>query len=519
MTAARRLLLVGALALPCATARAEPRPTEGGLWSFDGDDVVEHWDEPTGVVRVHYSVAGRNQTRLLDDDGDLVPDFPQQVAQTTAQALSIFADELLLRPPVSEATLGLELLGGSPALDVYLVDFGGASDGRFGVDGCTEGGPRHCVGFLVIENDFVGYGYGSLQEAVEVVAVHEAFHAVQAAYGTLPIWMSEGMAVWGQRQFAPQWPDFLHWCNAYLAAPGRPLDEPPPGPVPAFAYGTALWWDYLGERHDPVVMGEVLLAMETADGSEADGMAAVVEALQGRSDGLTAAFGEFARANLATGARAGRATTHAYAAQLEPIVASEEGWPLEVDARVYGVATEYWRIDHPGGPLWLGADAPLPGVELSLHAVQDGAPDGVVEDPLALETVEAQGVIAMAGGAALPAGGYWLVVARPVEASSSARARVCVGDEVHAAGCAPDEGTTGALDDTGALDSSTGEPPGDESSEGGTQQGTDATSDGMAVGEGQGCSCRARAAGERVPLSWLAWSMVVLGLRSSRRRW
>lgn len=132
-------------------ARAEPRPTEGGgPWTFDASDELADWDEPTGAVRVHYSVAGPNATRQDDEDGDLVPDFPQLVGSTTAAALGGFVDELGLRAPVSEAEVGLEL-GGSPALDVYLVDFAGASDGRFGVDACIEGSQR-CAGVVADES-------------------------------------------------------------------------------------------------------------------------------------------------------------------------------------------------------------------------------------------------------------------------------------------------------------------------------------------------------------------------------
>lgn len=508
---------LGALLL-AVPAGAEPRPTEGGgPWSFDASDELAHWDEPTGIVRVHYSVAGPNATRLDDDDGDLAPDFPQLVASTTAEALAGFTEELGLRAPVPEAELGLEL-GGSPALDVYLVDFAGAADGRFGVDGCTRG-PLRCAGFLVLENDFAGYGYGSLAEAVDVVASHEGFHAVQAAYGALPSWMSEGTAVWAERWYAPQWDDFLHWCDAYLMDLGRPLDQPPTGPVPGFAYGTALWWDFLSVRHDAELVGEILLGMETPDGEEADGMTAVVAALEGRGDALVEAFGTFARWNLATGHRAGGAEAHTYAARLEAVVADEEGPQLDVDARVYPLSARYWRLDHAGGALWLGADAALPGVVVSLHAVEGGAADGVVGEALAVVPVEAAGVVALADAAELPPGGYWLVVARPVVADGSARARVCVGGQAHVEGC------VGSGDETGEGSTgggSTGEgSTGDEPSSSGAIDSTDGADE--ATGEdagqvsdgGEGCGCRSgQAPGAAAVL--LPWLLAAVRRRRAR---
>ena len=526
---AAALFVVCALApvLAGAPASAEPRPTEGGgPWTFDPSDELAHWDEPTGTVRVHYSLAGPNATRLDDADGDSVPDFPQGVALTTAAALTGFTEELGLRAPVPEAELGLEL-GGSPALDVYLVDFAGAADGRFGVDDCTPG-PLRCAGFLVIENDFAGYGYGSLAEAVDVVASHEGFHAVQAAYGALPIWMSEGTAVWAERWYAPQWPDFLRWCDAYLLDPGRPLDQPPLGPVPGFAYGTALWWDFLSVRHDPEVIGEVLAGMETRGGTEADGMTAVVAAIEARGDALAEAFGQFARWNLATGHRAGVAESHAYAAELEAVAADEEGPELDVDARVYPVSTQYWRLEHAGGPLWLGADDALPGVVVSLHAVEGGAADGAVGEALASVQVDAAGAVSLADAAELPPGGYWLVVARPAVAEGSAQARVCVGGLEHVEGCVGSIGDTGegSTDGGSTGEGSTGGDSSEESSATGAGDSTDGA-DGTAGDEaGQapdadaGCGCRASegpGGATLLLLPLLPWILPATRRRRSRR--
>src|SRR5690606_634698 len=116
----------------------------------------------------------------------------------------------------------------------------GAADGHFDVDACT-GTPARCAGFFVIENDFAGYAYASVAEAVDTVVSHELFHAVQAAYvRDLPVYLSEGTATWAERAFRPDSRDFLRLCDAYLADTGRSLHKPPAGPAPAFAYGTAL---------------------------------------------------------------------------------------------------------------------------------------------------------------------------------------------------------------------------------------------------------------------------------------
>lgn len=423
----------GVLAWP-HMLRAEPRPTEeGGLWQFDPSDVVELWDEPGGRVRVHYSVEGPNAVSLADLDADGTPDFPQRVAEVAVRALELYA-ERGFRAPLPELLFGPEQ-GGSEAIDVYLIDFAGSSDGHFGSDACTPG-PEQCAGFLVVENDFVGYDYPSLAAAVDTVVPHELFHAVQAAYGALPIWMSEGTAVWAERLYDPDSIDFLRQCNRYLADPGRSIDSPPPGPIPPFAYGAALWWDFLTARHDHELIVELLEAIEAAYVTAPfDPASVMADVLVARGDPLEESWPVFARWNLATGFRAGGAETHPYASELDAIAAAREGEAFDFNARVFPLATSYWRLDHAGGVLWAFTE---PDVHYSLHAVVDAAEDGVVGDALATWQGSDE-AIALVDGAELPAGGYWIVAAFGAVAEASQQGRVCLGPEDGVRACAPEE--------------------------------------------------------------------------------
>lgn len=429
------LLLVGmALAV---------RPTEGGMYSFDATDDVQSWDEPTGAVRVHYSVSGPNQVRSGDTDGDGVPDFAQLVAETAAEVIDFYDLDVGLRRPLSEEELGLSPLGGSYAFDFYLVDFGGNADGMFAPDACQDG---HCAGYMVMENDFWGYGYPSVASAIDVLTSHELFHAVQSSYQhDLTVWMSEGTAVWGELQFDPDSQDFMWFADVYLEDTGRSLDKPPTGPVPSFAYATCLWWDFLTTRHDTALMDELLVAMEANPGEPLVEVEAVLEA---RGDTLRDAWSDFAVYNLATGDRAGLIDGYRYAERLEGIRAEAEGDAIDDDNRFYPLATTYYRLDHPGGPLWFGLEEEAPGLWFSLHPVADGAADGPVEAAVASFDGDTAGAWEL--GEDLPAGGYWLVGTYPELADSSVKVRFCLGDEATARACAPDEGPDDEdPDDTG----------------------------------------------------------------------
>ena len=433
----RHLPIVLAVMLaPLSVARAQ-RPTEGGMFSFAPEDVVEHWDEPSGAVRVHYSVAGPNVTRLEDIDSDDIPDFAAAVAVTSAEALDFYEESLGLRRPLSEEEMGLGELGGSYALDVYLVDFGGNADGAFGIDAC-DSTSNHCAGYLTIENDFVGYGYPSLELAIDVLTSHELFHGVQNAYdASQSVWFSEGTAVWAEMQFDPGSRDFLWFANAYLEDTGRSLDRPPTGPVPSFAYGTCLWWDFLTTRHTPALMSEILLAVESPIGDGTDAMAEVEAVLERADDTLRDAWLEFVAWNLATGDRSGALVGYSYADALAGIVAEAEGTAIDDDNRFYPLAATYYRFDHSGGPIWFGAEEAAPALAFALHPVYRNRADGPVHEAAATWTDVRAGSFAVAEGQSFPAGGYWLWGSLPQQADESVKVRICLGSPEVAAACGP----------------------------------------------------------------------------------
>ncbi len=498
-------MVVGLLVGTTTTgASAEPRPTEAvGPWSFDASDVIAHLDAADASIRVHYSTEGPNRAALADDDGDGTPDFVAQVLAVAIESHDHFVDTLGFRPPVAEAALGPgpgAALGGSPGFDVYLVDFGGAADGRFGVDGCTAA-PEHCAGFLVVENDFAGYGYASLQEAADTVVVHEMFHAIQAAYTPLPVWASEGGAVWAQRQFSGDSRDFLRFCDALLADHERSLHRPPLGPVPGFAYGSALWWDFVGAHVDDGVMIDLLEAGEQRPDDVERLEEVMVDVLADAGVAIEDAWTAFVQANLATGSRAGAAGGHMFAAELAGIEPDAAGSQIDVDARLYPLAASYWRIDHGGGALHFATDAALADVRFSLHAA--AGPDGPVEAAHASWVAEGDRVAL----GELPEGTYWIVATLPQLAEMSARARVCIGgDDVEQCLAPPDDptGTTGEPSGADTVGETATATDADESGESsGSETTTAETAAADDAADGCGCATVGR------PPVWLAFALPI----------
>ena len=421
------------LALPAQAIR----PTSGGMFSFEPEDVVEHWDEPTSAIRVHYSVDGPNATIPTDSDGDGFPDFAQDVAITTAEVLEFYELEIGLLRPMGEEEMGLTELGGSYALDVYLVDFDHTGDGAFGIDAC-ENDPHVCSGFLTIENDFSGYGYPSLQFAIDVLTSHELFHGVQNAYfGDHPIWFAEGTAVWGELRFDPDSLDFMWFADSYLEDTSRSLDRPPTGPVPSFAYGTCLWWDFLTTRLGVDMMSELMTATQAPAASPVDVLEVMEGLIADSGDSLEAMWVDFVTWNLATGPRSGEIESYSYSDQLDGVLAEDDGGSIDDDNRFYPLAATYYLLEHDGGPIWFGVEEPAEGLHFALHPVEAGDDDGPVLDAVDSWTAPEAVSWKLADGAELPAGGYWLLGTYPSRADESVKVRFCLGDKADAEACAP----------------------------------------------------------------------------------
>ncbi len=475
------------------------RPDDGtGMYTYGAADVLASVDGPQGRVRVHYSEQGPNITLLDDHDGSGAPDFAEDVAATAEDVLA-FYEAMGFRSPLTEAEVGLSALGGSEAFDFYLIDFGGSADGMFSADGCTDAGAR-CAGHMLIENDFAGYGYASLDEAVAVLTSHELFHAVQAAYlYGQPTWMSEGTAVWAEHQYLPDNDDFYWFCSEYLQDTGRSVDSPPAGAVSSFSYGTALFFQFLTERLGDGVGPAIQEGL--LDRTEDEALDAVIEAMALFGGELEDEWPVFARWNLATGIRAGGMESYPFAAELNGVTAEAEGETLQDDNRFYPLAATYFHLEHVGGPLHFAALDDPTGLEFSLHATESGRERGDVEPALATWA----DVWTLDLGE-LDDGSYWLVGSYPQVADQSVKVEFCLGAPEAVAPCETDTEPT----DTGAID--TGQDGATEPTDGADDTGAASPPVGDTGEESSGCGCTSAPA-----RGWMVPGLVAL-LGVARRR-
>jgi len=385
------------------------RPTEGGLFSFDSEDVVDVYD--LDAIRVHYSSTGPNVVRQTDDDGSGVPDFVEDVA-IEANAVIDFYSELGFRTPLSESDMSLSPLGGSNAFDFYLVDFGGSADGMFGIDSCDG---SQCSGYMVMENDFMNYGYPSISEAIRVLTSHELFHAVQGAYhAQQPSWLSEGSAVWGEWVYDPEALDFYWFAEAYLEDSQRSLHRPPAGLTTSFSYGTALFFAFMDEYYGEQRMQSI--QEDIVNIGEEDPIEVVVNHM----DSVSKDWISFSHWNLATGERAGMIESYTFAAEIDGITPEIEGELIQDNHRFYPLATTYYRYTHLGGSAQFVYQGDQQDVYFSIHKITD---QGQVLEKSNEWLIGESPVFSIE----LDPGEYWLMGTLPILVDNSQKIEFCFG--------------------------------------------------------------------------------------------
>lgn len=430
-----------------ATSEAELRPTDTSstlMWKFLASDVVEAQGADGGEFKVHFTRAGTNAVPGADVDDSGVPDFVERVEETYEAVGATYHGVLGYRRPLSDATVSPN--GGDDRFDVYLLDFARAADGAFRVDRCLTSSPDLCIGYVVQENDFSGYGYPDTTTATLILGSHEYFHAVQAAYdANQNVVVSEGTAVWATERFDPSTDDFENFIDGYLTRPDRSLDSAPPGPVPAFAYGSAIFFKYLSEKHDDAIIRKLWERLENGQGDPAEpadvanpSFLVQLDALLKRdySSSFAEAFAEFATWNLYLGAAADPARSYAGGAGYPLVATTSVTAPYRVDGpRVFYASTQYFDAPAAGrarmtaglGDSALTTTDDLAGMVVVIAAKKNGRITEAVRVVTGAETVDVTGGSLVAAIINTNRG--------PIGAALSQRPGICLGAPDEVASC------------------------------------------------------------------------------------
>jgi hypothetical protein len=419
----RAALLLGLCGIAHA---ARPDTSQAELFHYSPGDVVEAFASAGGNFSIHFTRAGKHAVPLDDTNTNGTPDFVESAAAVYESSLTFYKG-LGFRAPLPDGASTPN--GGDAKTDVYLLDFGGSSDGSFRREGCDMSDA--CTGYLVHENDFAGYGYPTLDIGNKILASHELFHAVQAAYksgqGSI---VDEGTAVWATEKFDPSLTDFEQFIKGYLSRPDRSLDKPLPDPVDPFSYGSAIFFQFLDERFGDQAIKNLWdeTARTGAWFTSIDSMLA-----SKYQSSFAEAYAEFARWNLYTGPRANPAVSYDRGS----------GYPLvRIDASTLPLTQAELRI-FPAASLYLGM---APGGRAQVSA-RIFPPEGVTGLRLVLVTRKGNTisppVLADSDRATIDASGadqVIVLISNTAQSGESTKPGVCVGDADEVATCAAELG-------------------------------------------------------------------------------
>lgn len=339
--------------------QCEIRPTDGDGWYGNGYGDVEvlSYESLGGQFRIFYTLESRHA--VPDDDEEPangIPDYVESLGGIMDEIWVAYIDDMGYRQPPDDAIyhdFGQNDWGGDSRYDIYLQNIE-QNDGYRVVEGCTEQ-PEHCAGYMVIENDFVGFSYPSTEIAFKVLGAHEFFHVVQDGYDAdADDFWKEGTATWAEEQAYPEQDDFEWLIRAYFDEPGRPLNKTTTNPGDGFPYGTAIFAQFLSERFEPDVIRQIWGQCEHIGDRDLDALEAVDAVLVAEYEtDFGTAFWEFALWNLWTRSRAGD-VGYANAAEypLVPIEALNGSTDSGYETQVQANSTQYFWLQFPDGGPW-----------------------------------------------------------------------------------------------------------------------------------------------------------------------
>ncbi len=339
--------IVAACIVGWASAATAARPGPGDGYD-EGATLLSH-PSAGGNFRVWYVVDTDDAVPGEDvAPADGVPDYVAEVAAVAEESRQVLIEDYGYRAPLVDADyLPAEEVGGDGRMDIYLLDFG-AADGAFAVDGCTDGssGPSHCLGYMMIENDFAETDYyPSTDIAIRVVVSHEYFHGVQNAYAPgQDIKWTEGSAVWVEELIYPEQDDYENLIRGFLQKPFRAFDRPS-GPTfgDPYPYGVAIWATFLAERYGVDTIRQIWLECE----GDTDYLAAIERVLADEyGDSLSAAWFAFSQWNLFTGERADPERAYASSDTWASVALEEllEGDEVKGEYAMEGLSARYVPI-------------------------------------------------------------------------------------------------------------------------------------------------------------------------------
>lgn len=338
----------------------------------------------TTHFRIHYNTAGTSKILNWPDTT-----YRDAVATAAENSWSAEVDVAGFRQPPDDGS-DPDGGGGSSHYDIYVQNLSGVygyTSGSYTVPSTPQ---TDATSYLVIDNDYAGFGYPDPQDPMKVTVAHEFCHALQYAHDyDEPVWYKECTSVWAEEYVYDDINDYIQYLAYFLNTPYRSIDwEDPTG---LRIYGSAVWNLYLSERFGNEIVPDIWYQCENTLST----MFNIDIVLGGYGSDIENAFSEFARWNYFTGGR--NDGTHYGEAGSWPLAATTKTYNLYpiVDGEPYSTTkpdyygANYIQLSNPGTG-WSG-----------LHVAYDGPWPGTTANSAFMVTRTSGGVMSELGEIAL----------------------------------------------------------------------------------------------------------------------
>jgi hypothetical protein len=236
------------------TTPAEPPTAASSALPFERESRQKFLVTPQGHFRIHYDISGSNAVTTRDDNANGIPDYIDSTSFYLEYAWRVEIEELGYTPPTDKGIQGPEVDVLVSGLDTYTYGYAYPE-----FENEISSSPLRVTGFLVIDNDYIGYPTSGIA-GLRVTTAHEFHHIVQfSSYRveTSQAALYEATSTWFEKVVHPSIRDYRLYTDVLLAAPQQCPFSTHDVSNMGIGYGHVLYLDYLSERIDRGVIRRI----------------------------------------------------------------------------------------------------------------------------------------------------------------------------------------------------------------------------------------------------------------------
>ncbi|MBD3368100.1 MAG: T9SS type A sorting domain-containing protein [Candidatus Eisenbacteria bacterium] len=298
----------------------------------------------TTHFRIHFDTSGPHAALDWPD-----PWYVHAVAAAAESSWVDIVDEMGFRAPPNDGS-DPDGGGGNGLYDIYLQNLSGYYGVCYGSYTVPATPRTDCTSYVVIDNDYAGFGYVDPTDPMTVTVAHEFGHSCQNSHDyTEATWYKECTSVWVEDMVYDDIDDYRFYLTYYYSYPYESLEWQ--DGTGLRMYGSCVWNFFLAEHVSPDVVPSIWYELESA----ADIYVLMDVELSSRGTSLEEEFAEFALWNWFTGSR--HDGTHYEESAIWPTVAAQRNYssyPLSGVAPLAAHRPDHmaWNFIHftnPGG--------------------------------------------------------------------------------------------------------------------------------------------------------------------------